>query len=865
MAVERRYPDARAIVELGGQDAKIVVIDATGGRRRKIVSLNDKCAGGTGIVIDKIAAKLKIPEAAGGLRTTGADDLPHRRQVRRLRRNRHQRPAEARRAARRPDGVALRRDRGAEPDRARARAARCVPRVVLLGGPHAFIPRSWRPGRSTCAASGTSGNLPLEAVDATPSSRRRSPRTSARSARSISAEGRGRAGLVSRRRGAGPPRAANGGQRSGGAPGGRASRACRSRSSARVRQAALAAAGASPGSTVDGFIGLDAGSTSTKAVVLDEAARCSPRPTSSRAATRSKTAMEMFRALRDAIESQRRAARGARPGDDRLRQGHPEGGVRRPTRARRDRGARAVGAPALSRSARDRRRRRAGHQDHRAAQRPREGLPAEHAVLGRQRLLPPGDRRQLRLPGRAVRGPGVLARARCRSSATAACCSSSRRSPTCSGGAGARRRCWPGLAAVLPKNVFLYVAKAPNLARLGRGSCCRAARSATSPRSRRRWTSSARASAATPSPRSCCTSTAARRARSARGSRRSACGARGTPRRSSAWTPPTASSTRAVVEDTRCHFCTNECLRTFIDVWTPGDGAAPPANGSSSPHARRARPAACRRCGRSRRRIDATMARTPNLVRSRRARCGSRPTCRSCRRPSPPRAVDPRRARGARRSPPGARAAHRHPARVQHVRALPRSSAATSRASASSPATSSTPASRRWRCTARAAGRGAIDPCFPSKVALAHVHDLLHATTAAPLDAHLLPDDRRAAGAVRQRRRQQRLPDRGADAADRARRVHERPLRRARDRVPGSAAQPRGPAAVRRQMLDAWAPAAGGVGGRERAGHRAGVRRAGRVRAADPPRAREALDALERDGGMGDRPARARVPPRSRA
>jgi hypothetical protein len=36
-----------------------------------------------------------------------------------------------------------------------------------------------------------------------------------------------------------------------------------------------------------------------------------------------------------------------------------------------------------------------------------------------------------------------------------------------------------GLAAVLPKNIFLYVASIPNLAKLGRSSCSRAAHSTT--------------------------------------------------------------------------------------------------------------------------------------------------------------------------------------------------------------------------------------------------------------------------------------------------------------------------------------------------------------------------------------------------
>jgi hypothetical protein len=45
--------------------AKIIVFkdDEETGRNKKIPSMNDKCAGGTGAVIDKINAKLKIPAA----------------------------------------------------------------------------------------------------------------------------------------------------------------------------------------------------------------------------------------------------------------------------------------------------------------------------------------------------------------------------------------------------------------------------------------------------------------------------------------------------------------------------------------------------------------------------------------------------------------------------------------------------------------------------------------------------------------------------------------------------------------------------------------------------------------------------------
>ncbi len=103
LAVEKKHPEVYSVIELGGQDAKIIVFkdDHESGRKKKIPSMNDKCAGGTGAVIDKINAKLKIPG-----RGAGQPGLPRHqaaqsgRQVRRLRRNRHQQPAERRHASR---------------------------------------------------------------------------------------------------------------------------------------------------------------------------------------------------------------------------------------------------------------------------------------------------------------------------------------------------------------------------------------------------------------------------------------------------------------------------------------------------------------------------------------------------------------------------------------------------------------------------------------------------------------------------------------------------------------------------------------------------------------------------------------------
>src|SRR5580698_5787075 len=66
LAVEKMHPEVYSVIELGGQDAKIIVFkdDPESGRKKKIPSMNDKCAGGTGAVIDKINAKLKIPAEA---------------------------------------------------------------------------------------------------------------------------------------------------------------------------------------------------------------------------------------------------------------------------------------------------------------------------------------------------------------------------------------------------------------------------------------------------------------------------------------------------------------------------------------------------------------------------------------------------------------------------------------------------------------------------------------------------------------------------------------------------------------------------------------------------------------------------------
>jgi len=69
MAVEALHPDARSVIELGGQDAKIIMFrektDDQGnptGEKQAVTSMNDKCASGTGATIDKCMIKVGMPE-----------------------------------------------------------------------------------------------------------------------------------------------------------------------------------------------------------------------------------------------------------------------------------------------------------------------------------------------------------------------------------------------------------------------------------------------------------------------------------------------------------------------------------------------------------------------------------------------------------------------------------------------------------------------------------------------------------------------------------------------------------------------------------------------------------------------------------
>ena len=60
LAVEKLHPDVGSVIELGGQDAKIIMFreNVETGEKQAGTSMNDKCASGTGATIDKCMLKV---------------------------------------------------------------------------------------------------------------------------------------------------------------------------------------------------------------------------------------------------------------------------------------------------------------------------------------------------------------------------------------------------------------------------------------------------------------------------------------------------------------------------------------------------------------------------------------------------------------------------------------------------------------------------------------------------------------------------------------------------------------------------------------------------------------------------------------
>jgi len=64
LAVERLHPSVGSVIELGGQDAKIIMFrQRDDGEKNALTSMNDKCASGTGATIDKCMIKVGMAPA----------------------------------------------------------------------------------------------------------------------------------------------------------------------------------------------------------------------------------------------------------------------------------------------------------------------------------------------------------------------------------------------------------------------------------------------------------------------------------------------------------------------------------------------------------------------------------------------------------------------------------------------------------------------------------------------------------------------------------------------------------------------------------------------------------------------------------
>jgi len=78
LAVENLHPDVNAVVELGGQDAKIIHFkEGKDGKKTVLTSMNDKCASGTGATIEKCTMKVGMENTEVQKLSFQTDKLHH--------------------------------------------------------------------------------------------------------------------------------------------------------------------------------------------------------------------------------------------------------------------------------------------------------------------------------------------------------------------------------------------------------------------------------------------------------------------------------------------------------------------------------------------------------------------------------------------------------------------------------------------------------------------------------------------------------------------------------------------------------------------------------------------------------------------
>ncbi len=398
-SVAELYPEAQTIIEMGGEDSKLIFLEQPGpGRAALRLRMNSICAAGTGSFLDQQARRINvtIEEEFGELALEVARPAADRRALQRLRQERHDPPpADCHAGSRHRRGPLLR---------------RC-----------AQFQEQPRPGQGSCEARGVPGRRRGERGDgagvprAVRPARRRAdhPRPTtppwAPSARcftsSISRHPRRARGNFTGLDELDRHRCLRGGQRRRGPP--RPARAADAAFDHRRRSRSLPP----EGTACPCFSGVDVGSLSTNVVLIDGQNRSSPGATFRRRAGPSR---------RSSRACGRSARRCGRPG-------RGEGGGQPP--------ARAGTSPATSSAPTDRERdHRPGHGGHRhrsapwtrssrsagrtrstsARERRGRGLRDEQGLRGGHRLVPRGaggeargeHRRGVRLAWPFPRAPG---------------------------------------------------------------------------------------------------------------------------------------------------------------------------------------------------------------------------------------------------------------------------------------------------------------------------------------------------------------------------------------------------------------------------------------------------------------------------
>ena len=151
MAVDHLHPDVRAVIELGGQDAKIILYQENAADRRQARDRVDERQVRVGHRRDD---RQVHDQGRHGSRPTRAAAVgpveapPRRRQVRRLRGNGHRQPGEVGHPVERDPLLARRRDRLAEPVGAHARQHAQAAACCCSAAPTPTCPSSRRAGAS---------------------------------------------------------------------------------------------------------------------------------------------------------------------------------------------------------------------------------------------------------------------------------------------------------------------------------------------------------------------------------------------------------------------------------------------------------------------------------------------------------------------------------------------------------------------------------------------------------------------------------------------------------------------------------------------------------------------------------------------